>query len=177
MSNKTILLSGAHGVGKGYYLENTLSTHDNFTILEASKLISQYKKADDAGHKKVIDVSNNQQILLTSLKTEQSKISGDIILDGHLCLLNAYGNIEIIPENFFEKASICGVILLQDDPQAIVKRLSKRDGLKLQCETVKMIQEKEIQYCKALFTKYDLPYNIISHNCNYQEFLEIVNKM
>ena len=107
MSNKTILLSGAHGVGKGFYLRNTLSKCNAFTILEASKLISQYKKADDAGYKKVIDVSDNQQVLLTALTAEQLKITGTIILDGHLCILNASEEIENIPENFLKKASIC----------------------------------------------------------------------
>lgn len=177
MSNKTILLSGVHGVGKGFYLRNTLSESNTFTVLEASKLISQYKKADDAGYKKVIDVSNNQQILLTALAAEQSKINGTIILDGHLCILNASDEIENIPESFFKKATICGIILLQDDPQNIIKRQSERDGSKLEYNIIKMIQQKELEYCKDLSSKYNLPYNIIKPTYNYQEFIKIINGM
>lgn len=177
MNSKTILLSGAHGVGKGFYLRNTLSKCNAFTILEASKLISQYKKADDAGYKKVIDVSDNQQVLLTALTAEQLKITGTIILDGHLCILNASEEIENIPENFLKKASICGIILLQDEPQNIIKRQSERDGSELEYNIIKMIQQKELEYCEDLLSKYSLPYNIIKPTCSYQEFIKIINEM
>lgn len=177
MSNKTILFSGAHGVGKGFYLKNAFSRYNTFTILEASKLISQYKKADDAGYKKVIDVSDNQQVLLTALNVEQSKINGTIILDGHLCILNASDKIENIPENFLKKASICGIILLQDEPQNIINRQNQRDGLKLKYNIIDMIQQRELEYCKNLLFKYGLPYNVISPTCNYQEFNKIINEM
>ena len=101
MQKKIILLSGVHGVGKGYFLKEKFENDNRFEILGASSLISKYKKADDAGYKKVQNVSNNQQILLTALSIEKNKINKDIILDGHICMINAEGKVESIPEKFF----------------------------------------------------------------------------
>lgn len=96
MEQKIILLSGVHGVGKGYYLKKNFVMSEKFTILEASTLIKRYKEADDAGYKRVKDISNNQDVLLTALLKEQKTVRNNIILDGHLCLLNSNGELECI---------------------------------------------------------------------------------
>lgn len=150
---------------------------ERFAILEASKLISRYKKADDAGYKKVKDVTDNQQILLTALATERSKIEGDIILDGHICMLNAEGRIECIPEEFVTKALINGIVLLQDNPRNIVKRQSERDGRNLPIDTIRSLQEEEIWYCEKLFSTHAIPYSIINGACDYQQFCEKIDRM
>ncbi len=177
MERKTILLSGVHGVGKGYFIEKNFGDDRRFTVLEASKLISRYKKADDAGYKKVRDVSNNQQILLAALEIERNKIKNDIILDGHICMLNAEGSIESISEDFIKAASIKGIVLLQDEVDSIVERQIRRDGLKLSSDIVKGIQEEEKRKCQNLFSKYKIPYAIIDNTCDYRQFCEIVNEM
>lgn len=177
MSKKTILLSGVHGVGKGYFLKKNFEDDIRFTILGASNLISRYKKADDAGYKKVQDVSNNQQILLTALSTEKYKVNKDIILDGHICMINAEKKVESIPEKFFLDAEINGIILLQDDVDNIIRRQAERDGLALAEDIVKEIQEEEAKYCKHLFLKYNMSYNVIDNSCGYVQFCEIVDRM
>lgn len=177
MKRKIILLSGVHGVGKGYFLSKNFMEEDKFAIFEASELISRYKKADDAGYKKVKDVLNNQKVLLAALKIEQEKTREDIILDGHICMLNADGNIESIPKSFFADASVSGIVLLQDEAENIVKRQAERDGLMLEINVIRAMQEQELKYCKVLFAEYDIPYYIIDHACNYQQFCEIVSRM
>lgn len=177
MLKKTILLSGSHGVGKGYFLLKNFEKNNRFTILGASRLISKYKKADDAGHKKVQNVSNNQQILLTAFNVEKRKIKNDIILDGHICMINAEGNIERIPESFFIDAAINGIILLQDDEHNIVKRQVERDGLAFSKDVVRTIQEEEIEYCQHLFSKYNISYNVIDNSCDYLQFCKIADRM
>lgn len=177
MLKKTILLSGSHGVGKGYFLLKNFEKDNRFTILGASKLISKYKKVDDAGHKRVKNVTVNQQILLTALNVEKREIKNDIILDGHICIINAKGNIESIPESFFVDAAINGIILLQDDEDSIVKRQAERDGLAFSKEVVRTIQEEEIKYCQNLSSKHNISYNVIDKSCDYFQFCKIVDRM
>lgn len=177
MERKIILLSGVHGVGKGYFLKKNFAQGEGVTILEASQLIGRRKKADDAGHKKVKDISDNQRILLEELESERYQIMGDIILDGHLCMLKEDGSIERIAETFFKEASINGIVLLQDEVENIVKRQMERDGSKLPSDIIKDIQEEELKYCEILFLKHNIPYKVIDGDCGYQQFCEIVKRM
>lgn len=177
VKRKIILLSGVHGVGKGYYLKNYIRPSGKFEILEASKLISKYKKADDAGYKKVKNVSDNQQVLLRALEEEKRKLRSDIILDGHLCVLNNEGNIECIPDSFIIEASITNIVLLQDEVENIVRKQTERDGLSMPIELVKAVQKAELKQCRILANKYELPYNVINMECSFQQFCKIVNIM
>ena len=175
MGKKLILLSGVHGVGKSYFLNNRFACDDRFEILSASSLIGKFKKADDAGYKKVYDVQNNQQVLLTVLLEEKNRISKDIILDGHICILNETGKVECISEKFFLDAGVNGVILLQDDVNIIVQRQGQRDGLVLDQSIIKEMQEKEKQYCERLFSKYNIGHHVIDDTCDYSKFCKIVD--
>lgn len=177
MKRKIILLSGAHGVGKGFFLSNNFSSSNKFTILGASDLIKKYKQADDAGYKRVKDISDNQQILLIAFEDEKKAIIKDIILDGHLCMINAEGIVERIPEKFLIKAQIDGIILLQDEVDNIVARLKKRDGINISKDIINQIQHEEREYCKELQLKHHISYDIISNTCDYQTFCDIVSKM
>lgn len=174
---KLFLISGAHGVGKGYFLQNILKDDNNYTVLEASSLIRQYKDAEDAGYKMVNDVSGNQKILLKALITEKRQIETDIILDGHLCIINKNGDIERIPEEFLLKASVQGIILLQDDVESIIKRQNLRDGVGLEKQTISKIQEDEVRYCKFLKNKLNVPYIVITCECTYNQFIYELNQM
>ena len=178
INKKLFLLSGVHGVGKGYFLENILKGNDStYTILEASKLIRQYKDAEDAGYKMVKDVSDNQKVLLKALIAEKRQIKTDIILDGHLCLINKSGDIERIPEEFLHKASVYGIILLQDDVESIIKRQNLRDGIGLEKQTISKIQEDEVKYCELLKNKLNISYIVITGECTYNQFIEKLNQM
>lgn len=174
---KLFLLSGVHGVGKGYFLQNILKDDSNYTILEASSLIRQYKDAEDAGYKMVKDVSDNQKVLIEALINEKKKIKTDIILDGHLCIINKNRDIERIPEEFFLKASVQGIILLQDTVESIIKRQNLRDGVGLEKQTISEIQEDEIRYCEIIKNKLNVPYTIITGECTYYQFIKELNQM
>lgn len=125
---ETFLLSGAHGVGKGFLLKKIGNKIKNYTILSASALIGKYKCATDAGYKKVTYVNKNQDVLISALNQEQYSAKQDIILDGHICIYNATGLIERIPEYFFIDGQIVGIIILQDSEDEIFKRINQRDS-------------------------------------------------
>lgn len=87
---KIILLSGIHGVGKGY-ITGQLKKEISIPIYEASKLIRLNGVASDRD--KIVDnVANNQELLVNSIN---NLIKEEIfILDGHTCLITADRNIE-----------------------------------------------------------------------------------
>lgn len=177
MNKKMILFSGVHGVGKGYFLSKNIPEEGEFSVVEASELISRYKEAEDAGYKKVKDISENQLFLLKALEEERCRIKNNIILDGHLCMINVSGGIECIPEKFIEKALISGIILLQDEAEAVASRLKKRDGFELSVDLIETIQHKEKEYCDFLKKKYNISYAIINNTYNYQQLYEIIRNM
>lgn len=177
MGNKLILLSGVHGVGKSYFLKDRFACDARFEVVSASDLIGRFKKADDAGYKKVYDVQNNQQILLTELLNEKNRVSKDIILDGHICILNETGTSEYIPEKFFLDAGVNGIILLQDDVDIIAQRQDQRDGLVLDKNIIREMQEKEKWYCERLFSKYNIGHHVIDSTCEYSKFCKIVDRL
>lgn len=100
---KSILFSGVHGVGKGFFLKKINKEIEEYNIYSASTLIEKYQTSTDAGYKKVRNVKNNQDILIKAIKEAKMKDGNSFILDGHLCIFDVEGNIVRIPENFFMK--------------------------------------------------------------------------
>lgn len=174
---KTILFSGVHGVGKGYFLKQVCIDSEGYNIVSASDLIKRYRDATDAGYKKVSNVKENQEILLTALSEEQEKKQSDIVLDGHLCIINAQDEVERIPECFFARGSIDGIILLQDEAWAISDRLKNRDGQQVTTAFINKIQEEERAFAKYLKTTYGIEYEIVSHQCGKEFFKEIIKRI
>lgn len=177
MSKKLILLSGAHGVGKGYWLKQNFENDKNFSVLGASDLIRRYKEADDAGHKRVKNIAGNQDVLLMALNSERNKTERDIILDGHICLVNRNGEVECIPEEFVCDAGVSGIVLLQDCVEMIADRQQQRDKTSMSQELIEEIQETERAYCNLLNERYKMPYKIITSSCSREDFMQMTEKM
>lgn len=177
MGKKVILLSGVHGVGKGYFIAKKLKESDEIICFGASELIRQYQDSEDAGYKKVKNVSGNQEILLEALNHAKRNINKHVLLDGHLCIINSDDKIERIPEAFILQAGIKGIILLQEQISIIEQRQQSRDGIGLSDKMIGKIQCEEKEYAESLFKKYQIPFKIISSKCKRDEFLQIINEM
>ena len=93
--SRRIILSGVHGVGKGYFIENKLVHAPNLTVISASGIIAQYHDAEDAGNKRVNDVEGNQKILLNALKNYFEIHKENVLLDGHLVILDTIIRISV----------------------------------------------------------------------------------
>lgn len=169
---KAILFSGAHGVGKGFFLDKVKENIHHYDVYSASKLIEKYQPSTDAGYKKVSDVNNNQDILIKAIKEEKIRSIKDIIIDGHLCIFNARGEVERIPEYFFVDAQITGIVLLQDEPQIICERINQRDSNKISMRDIEIMQDEERKYAGELQDKFQIEYIIISHECTGKQFEE-----
>lgn len=172
---KTYLFSGAHGVGKGYFLKKVDNKIENYMILSASALIGNYKCATDAGYKKVTHVNKNQDVLISALNQEQNNSKKDIILDGHICIYNADGLTERIPEYFFIDGRIDGIIILQDSEVEISKRINQRDAKTITIDDIIKMQDEERKYAEVIEEKYFIKHKIISHEGSVEQF-EIVLK-
>lgn len=171
MKSGVVLFSGVHGVGKGYF-SNSVLKRKGFYVVTASELIEDYKKADDAGYKKVLDINVNQQLLLHAL-CKKRKVHERIILDGHLTLLDAHDQIQRIQESFIKAAPVDGIVLLQDDPERIVERQKRRDKIALKKETLETMQKEEMDYCQFLYNKYHIPYIVLDINATLEQFSKI----
>lgn len=167
-----VLLSGVHGVGKGYLTNHIKNDLVEYQIYSASGLIERYKSSDDAGFKRVKNVNQNQEILIMSIRQALQKGEKNFILDGHLCIFNRNGNPERIPEYFFEKSGISGIILLQDDATTISERIRKRDGQVLSIEKIENMQSEETRYANELEEKYGMNILRISPDVEIEVILD-----
>lgn len=174
---KAILFSGAHGVGKGFFLDKVKENIQHYDVYSASKLIERYQPSADAGYKKVSSVNNNQDILIKAIKEEKIHNVKDFIIDGHLCIFNRRGDVERIPEYFFVDAQITGIVLLQDEPRIICDRINQRDSIEMSMRDIESMQDEERKYARELQEKFQIEYIIISHECTGEQFEEKLRKM
>ena len=173
---KNILFSGVHGVGKGLFLEKIKKEIEGYSIYSASTLIEKYQPATDAGYKKVRYVKNNQDILIKAIKEAKMNDRNNFILDGHLCIFNVEGNVVRIPENFFEETQIEGIVLLQDCPDVITDRINKRDGKKINVQSIEKMQREEQKFAEELWKKNKIPYVVVTHKCTGEEFMQRIQE-
>ncbi len=173
---KTVIISGVHGVGKGFYLNKFKELYSEYEIIQASALIKKHRNSTDAGYKKVLDVEDNQRLLINLLKQHQNEIVGNVLLlDGHLCILNAENEIEEIPKYFFEETGIEGIVLLQDSPIEIEKRLIARDGQSLSVECIETLQERELHFAETIKNTKGIKYVVIDQMFSLEEFKDFID--
>lgn len=141
-----ILLTGIHGVGKGY-ISSCVKNHIKIPIYEASKLIKQSGNVSDL-NKKVYNINDNQEILYNAINDYvKEKL---FILDGHTCLLNKNGEIEKIDLQSLNKFDIIGIIYIYDNIENIKERLYKRDKIMYDTKKLDLFQKLEYENSLAL---------------------------
>ena len=173
---KLFLLSGAHGVGKGFFLKRVKYDIQDYEVLSASGLIERHHTSTDAGYKKVSNVDNNQDVLIRAINEEKKNNKKNIILDGHLCVFNAEGKVERIPEYFFIQAGITGIILLQDDSKRICDRIKHRDLSLISQDDIEQMQNEEQKYAEELKEKYHIDYMKITHEWTGEQFSDMLRE-
>src|SRR5262245_55005538 len=121
-----VFCGGVHGVGKSS-LCRVLAPRIGAVHISAGSLLRTAGLASTHGHA-VSYVWRNQDYLRDALAAQQRRI-GDrpILLDGHFCLLSPLHSIRILPLSLFEWLSPVALLIVVDDPSAIVERLVRRD--------------------------------------------------
>lgn len=162
-------------MGKGFFLNKVKNSISLYNVCSASTLIERYRPSTDAGYKRVSNVNDNQEALIQAIKEAMANDAGDIILDGHLCIFNARGEVERIPRFFFEETKITGIILLQDAPEKIYYRIKKRDADTIDMCDIERMQSEEEEYAKELEKELNIKYVVITHECTEEEFVGLLN--
>lgn len=170
---KIILLTGIHGVGKGY-ISNLIREKIKLPIYEASKLIKQTGNSSDY-NKKVKNINKNQELLYMGIN---SFVKEDIfILDGHTCLLNINGEIEKINLSILRKFNVKGIIFVHDEANSIISRLYNRDRINYEYKVINNFQNFEYENSKKLAEELNIPFLKFKNGENIKkiiDFLEIL---
>lgn len=161
-------------MGKGFFLDKVKGATAGYDIYSASKLIEWYQPSTDSGYKRVSNVNSNQDLLIMAINEIQNSNQKHLILDGHLCIFNAEGQVERIPQYFFEQIQIEGIVLLQDAPQKICNRIKKRDATEISIYDIERMQNEEKKYARELNANYHIKYEIITHKHTDEKFAEIL---
>lgn len=161
-----IFVGGVHGVGKTTYCLE-LERETGKIKCTASELISKINKQwfDD---KRTTNIEDNQRILIEEVKGLRQSI-GEMILDGHLCLINHDGEIVRLPIEVFESLDIDEIIILVDTPTRIKKRLENRDSTIWDIGFINEFQNEEIRYAKVLANKLHLDLRIVTNKTETDE--------
>lgn len=174
---KAILFSGVHGVGKGFFLKKVKNIIPSYNVYSSSTLIERFCNPTDAGYKRVSSVGDNQEVLIRALREAVANDARDFILDGHLCIFNAKGEVERIPKFFFEEIKITEIVLLQDIPEEIYCRIRKRDTVTIGVCDIERMQKEEERYAKELEKELHIRYAVITHGCTDEQFKNLLESL
>ena len=168
MATRTVFMGGVHGVGKTYFCKNIICRFDVVHVT-ASELIGRHVKHQI--DKTVSNIEKNQSILAEELARYQTSCR-TILLDGHFCLLNAISSIQDVPLETFKAISPCATVLLIDNPEAIVERLSHRDSRTHSIELISELQSREITRAELISQSLKIPISIINATEDIEESIK-----
>ncbi len=173
MVNKTVFVGGVHGVGKTHFCKNIICRFDAAHVT-ASELIGRHVKHQI--DKTVSNIGRNQLILAEELARYQTSCR-TILLDGHFCLLDATSTIQEVPLETFKAVSPCAIVLLIDNPEAIVERLSNRDSRTHRLKLTSELQSKEIMRAEFVSQSLEIPISIINAIEDIEDIEESIEKI
>lgn len=125
-------------------------------FFSASGLISEANDETYGRNKFVSDKERNQNLLVLKIE-EKLKEHSHIFLDGHFCIFRK-GNIpDPLPLDNLEQMHFEKILLLEADPEIILKNLSNRDNKHYTLENIKKLMETEHQQAKTFSEKTRIP--------------------
>jgi adenylate kinase len=157
MTAKTVFIGGVHGVGKTHFCNRIISDFD-VSHVTASELIGRHVKHQI--DKTVSDIEGNQLILAEELSRYQTTCQ-TILLDGHFCLLNSTSDVQDVPLETFKAISPSAIIVLIDNPEKIVERLSNRDNRMHSIKLIAELQSRELARANLASQSLQIPISII----------------
>lgn len=171
MFHKIAFIGGIHGVGKSTICRHICSEM-SLEYLSASELLKWRDINEDAKNKKVNDIPDTQNRLITGLDNVIQK-GKNYLLDGHYCLLNSNNEVVRIPFETFEKINPFSLNLILGDISEIKKRLEKRDNKPYDHSLLEQLQSEELTYAKQLSKNLGITLNIGTQN-DYSELLHLL---
>lgn len=151
-SNKIIFIGGVHGVGKSTFVNSVKAKCPSVEGISCSTIM----KWKNPAHKKVENVEENQNKLLTNLPYFID-LDKNYLLDGHFCLLTEKNTIERVPIEVFENINPDMIILLEECPTVICQRLSDRDTIQYSEDLIKNFLLEEKMYANEVADNLGIP--------------------
>lgn len=172
--NNIIFIGGIHGVGKSTICQD-ICRKIEIEYLSASKLLKWTEKNIGSGSKKVNDIPNTQNQLLTALKqtVQDDKL---YMLDGHYCLFNSNNDVESIPVDVFKEIDPIALYLILGDTSEIIKNLETRDNTSYKIHLLDQLQDCEKTHARYLSKTLDVPLEIYK-NSNPNQLMDTVAKL
>ena len=137
----TLFMAGIYGVGKST-LGEALSRSKRIPFYSASDLISLVNGEEYGANKVVADKVGNQDILVAQVEHLLGQ-HDRILLAGHFCIVNKYGEVDPLPWDAFKKLHIDKIILLEAEEIQIMNHLHARDEKKYSPELVSTLMQTE----------------------------------
>lgn len=164
-----ILVVGIHGVGKttiGKRLESDLGVK----CYTASRLIEMGSKHKMLQNKKVVNIHRNQEILINEVQRRKRQ-QNNFILEGHICLLNKNGRVNVIDVSVFRKLNPEMIIVIVDSEKNIAKRNEYKSEKLASEEFLISFQREEIKNAKKIGRIMKIPVLIVKNDIEGYQFL------
>jgi adenylate kinase len=171
-NRKIIFVGGIHGVGKTTLCKN-IELRFNIKHFSASNLIAQEKAEENLRNKRVENIDENQDSLVTAIKKNFTNENW-YLLDGHFCLLNKDNEITQIPSSTYQAICPSAIVVLVDEPENIYNRLKLRDSVKHDLSLLHSFQENEINYSHYIRDKLNIPYLMCNTTENEEKIYSFV---
>lgn len=169
--SKTIMVTGIHGVGKDFIL-NQIIDKLNLKYYNASSLI-KLEIGESDNNKQVKDIDYNQKILIQSIK--KNVFEDTFILNGHLCIIDDKKNIQKIKKEILAEFNLVGIVLIIDDVKTIIKRIYERDKKNLSELFLNELQLLEKEYAKEISNEFNIPLFVHRNGNDLEEIIEVIN--
>lgn len=150
-----IFITGCYGVGKSTIMHN-LSSRTSIPCFSASRLISE-ATGEKYGKNKYVSDKNSNQIRLVSAIEKKLKKYPQIFLDGHFCIFKEGNAIDILPLTDLAQMHFEKILLLEAEPNIILKNLSNRDGKEYTLENITNLMDIEHQQAVKFSNENKIP--------------------
>jgi len=170
--NNIIFAGGIHGVGKSTICHK-LGIDLNINYLSASDVLKWKEINTDIKNKKVEDIPDTQDRLITGLRNIVAP-ENHYILDGHFCLFNREGVVTKIPTSTFLAINPKYLIVIIGNVIEISNGLKSRDQKTYSSQSLAYMQELEVEYANEISKELNVPlftFNKNEYDLNYKTLL------
>lgn len=155
-----MFIGGIHGAGKTTISQKAAALL-SAAHASAGSLIAEAGRGRpvtvSAASKAVHDVDGNQALLLLGLSALRARTTHPVLLDGHLCLMGATGEITEIDLEVFRSIEPTALLLVVSDPAIVHARLSERGGDVPSLDVVQRLSAREAAHAAAVATALRIP--------------------
>lgn len=158
-------VTGIYGAGKSTLCKK-LSSDIGIEYFKASTLIFNELKQLPSIDKKISDEAHldaNQQALIAALARIDTK--GNILLEGHTCLLDQNNEVKKIPLAVFEAIHLEKIVVVTRNITDVQSDLLERDGVKYNTEALKKLQADELEYTRQISQQLNILFLHIDLDC------------